>query len=237
MSTTLTKKVMDGVALITLAECVYVGDGTSETLKDRLNTLEGTVTTNKTTYKKWVTIGDSLTFGGWGNEANKVLNINEYINLAVSGTTIHGSNGMITQAKRVDSDTDLVVIMGGTNDMGWFNGMHATKDKGTFGEKTTGTFIGSYQLIIETLLEKNNKMKIILITPPRAFDSDRSFLATIGDWVKEVAQFYGLPCIDAYNCLGINDFNKHSFHSDLLHYNAEGNKRLGKTFANQIMSL
>ena len=39
MSTKLTKKVIDGIAPVTLAECVYIGDGTTLTLKDKLSSI------------------------------------------------------------------------------------------------------------------------------------------------------------------------------------------------------
>ena len=39
MSSKLTSKVIDGVAPVTLAECVYIGDGTTTTVKEVLNNI------------------------------------------------------------------------------------------------------------------------------------------------------------------------------------------------------
>ena len=240
MSTKLTKKVIDGIAPVTLAECVYIGDGTTLTLKDKLSSLPSVSAPYQAKYTKWVSIGDSITYGGWGNEANKILNIPTYINLAVSGTTLHNGNGFIKQATLVEVDTDLGTIMGSTNNMSWFNRECCSKGKGEFSTNFENydmdTFIGSYQKIIETLYQKNPKIKIILITAPRAFDKDRTFLKTINSWTKEVAEYYGLPCIDSYNLLGINTINKDTFHADNLHFNSDGNERLGEVIAHQIMS-
>lgn len=64
MSTELNKKVLKDTALVTLAECVYMGDGTTTTVKDFLTSLQLGNTDNKYLNKTALWLGDSISVTG-----------------------------------------------------------------------------------------------------------------------------------------------------------------------------
>lgn len=179
---------------------------------------------------EWSMIGDSLSQGqSWWLNVQEQYPIQVINNLAVSGRKMSGSGGMWTDKDVVTTTTELITIMGGTNDQG------STVTRGTIlpvgSAFDTNTFIGAYQTLIEGLLTRLPKARIILMTPPRAWTDGtgttlRSALKDYGDDVKAVGQFYNLPVIDMYNSLGYNEKNQTTFLNDGLHFNADGYKRV-----------
>ncbi|MGG1638208.1 SGNH/GDSL hydrolase family protein [Paenibacillus sp. NRS-1760] len=181
---------------------------------------------------EWTLIGDSLTQGtSWWQYVKEQYYIPIHTNLAVAGRKMSGSSGMWKDKDTVTATTDLVTIMGGTND----ETIHSAGGAGTLqavgSTFNTETYIGAYQTLIEGLLAKNPKMKIILMTPPRAWTDTtgttlRSQLKVVGDDVKKIGQFYNLPVIDMYNNMGYNEVNQKTYLTDGLHWTTEGHKRV-----------
>lgn len=182
-------------------------------------------------------IGDSLTYGsGYPAKVAKILQITNVTSHAVNGATLIGSgnNNMIAQASRVSDTCDLCCIMGGTNDRDVI-----AENVGTIGTKDNTTYLGSYQTIIESLLAKNPKMRIILMKPPRRYDmEDISYLKVIGDAIDKLHEHYGFPVIDVHNDLGMNEFNWSSFllEADKLHFSGDGANMLSVFVAHQILA-
>lgn len=188
-------------------------------------------------YSFYEAIGDSLTFSGYPGNVAKALQIPNVINHAVNGAHIIGTttNWMVDQANAVSETCQLCTIMGGTNDSA---DILAGKI-GEIGTKDTTTYLGSYQTIIETLLEKNPKMRIFMLKPPRCYDrDDMSQFETIGDCIDQLHEYYGIPVIDVYNDLGMNEFNYSAYlNDDKLHFNNDGLNAMTTLVAHSIASI
>ena len=190
---------------------------------------------NYKSFSKYATIGDSISFCGCMN----ALDIPVLQRLCVNGATIMRENSMCSQADSLDSDTELVTILGGTNDrniiiapggecipskVGELTAVGTTKNK--------DTFYGAYQYIIEKCYEINPNIKIILCCPPRAWAQSEPYaevigLDKVGELVKNVAKFYSLPCVDLYNECPINEVTKDIYLADKLHPNTAGCQLIG----------
>lgn len=179
---------------------------------------------------EWTLIGDSLTQGSsWWTSVREQYYIPLITNLAVAGKRMSGGSGMWLDKDTVTATTELCTIMGGTNDQGGSVTRGTIQPVGSAFD--TNTFIGAYQTLIEGLLVKNPKMRIILMTPPRAWTDTtgttlRSGLKDYGDDVKTVGQFYNLPVIDMYHNMGYNEKNQKTYLTDGLHWTGEGMKRV-----------
>ena len=189
-------------------------------------------------YSYYEAIGDSLTYGsGYPSKVANILQITNVVNHAVNGATLigEGNNNMISQSQAVSTTCELCTIMGGTND----SANIIANNIGTIGTKDTTTFLGSYQTIIENLLSKNPKMRIILMKPPRRYDmTDISYLEKIGECIDQLHEYYGIPVIDAYNDLGMNEFNYSSFLlEDKLHFNTDGGNLLTTLVTHSVMAV
>lgn len=179
---------------------------------------------------EWTLIGDSLTQGdSWWKNVKEQYNIPVHTNLAVAGKKMSGPGGMWADKDVVTTTTDFVTIMGGTNDQG--NGAARGTIQPVGSSFDTNTFIGAYQTLIEELLTRIPKLRIFLMTPPRAWTDTtgttlRSELKVFGDDVKTIGQFYNLPVIDTYHNMGYNEINQKTYLNDGLHHNAAGQKRI-----------
>lgn len=190
---------------------------------------------------KMALIGDSITFGGCMDAFTAQINT---VKLAISGTTVRGTGGLVAQAESVTSDYDSAVIMGGTNDEGSIvsNGEFVSSTLGTIQAVGSAfdksTFYGAYQYIIETLLAKNPTMKILLVCPPRAFNTsgERTGLGKVGEAVINIANFYGLPYTDLWHKCPINVITNTTYLQDNLHPNSVGNDLIGKMVMGDFVS-
>lgn len=189
-------------------------------------------------YSYFEAIGDSLTYGsGYPEKVANIFQITNVVNHAVNGATLigEGDNNMIGQSQDISETCELCTIMGGTND----SANILANNIGAIGTKDNTTFLGSYQTIIENLLSKNPKMRIILMKPPRRYDMDDiSYLETIGECIDQLHEYYGLPVIDVYNELGMNEFNYSSFlNDDNLHFSTDGANLLTTLVAHGVMAI
>ena len=184
-------------------------------------------------YKKFLTIGDSLTnaTGGgntnvhWQNTVIDILGIDEYTKSGAIGLTVADLEGYdsIHEAVMdltVDSDVDLISFWGGTND--WSNNIPL----GDFDEelakttRDTTTFYGALIECVEKLLTLYPSKRIFLVgTTHRVTDvaNDRNSYNAVNslslhlvdyvDAVQKVAEHYALPFLDLYRTSGINPYN------------------------------
>jgi len=190
------------------------------------------VSANDSEIVKWTALGDSLTFGGgWQQKAIELLGQKiELINMGVNGSTMTNvnANSMVNRAVNIPNDTKLLTIFGGTNDTG--------QVIGAIGNYDTTTFIGAYQTIIENAYNINPSMRIILVIPSKSWDVNMIEVdrLDIRNAIYEVAKRYGLPTVNLYDEMGMNDFNQHIYLSDRLHYNDTGKLTVGRIFGNAI---
>ena len=138
-----------------------------------------------------------------------------------------------TRINGIPEDTDILTIMGGTND--WASRISI----GTIDDDTRDTFIGGYKYLIEKVMQRIPNARIILMTPPFGYYNSGVGTGEINgvgtklieyiNAVKSVAEYYKLPLINMYQDLGINKFNKDSFLIDedvQVHPNSNGGKRI-----------
>ncbi|MEK4922396.1 SGNH/GDSL hydrolase family protein [Cytobacillus sp. FSL R5-0569] len=179
---------------------------------------------------EWFLIGDSLTQGeSWWKEVQKQYPVPTITNSAVAGRRMSGSGGMWVEKDNISTTAELCTIMGGTNDQGNSATRGTIQPVGAAFD--TNTFIGAYQTLIEGLLTRVPNLRIILMTPPRAWTDTtattlRNGLKDYGDDVKAIGQFYNLPVIDMYHNMGYNEKNQTTYLTDGLHWTAEGKKRV-----------
>ena len=193
---------------------------------------------------KWKENIRELTILGDSNSINKrwdtyffnYMTIGKINNLAVFGHTIVQCNE--TQVSQVPSTTDLCVIMIGTNDAARKTPLGELKNDKSY---DVTTFYGAYQSIIETLLEKNKGIRIILCTQLRTFGQEsggytNENMRPLVEATKNVANHYGLPCFDTHNLMGINEYNQTYYLADTLHLNAEGGDLFARLLAKFIIA-
>ncbi len=134
----------------------------------------------------------------------------------------------------LDPESDIIVVMGGSNDYG-------TGDAplGNPGDSTRATFCGAVEYLCKLLKDLYPDATVVFLTPPHCKDDgvpsrnplkencpESHVLSDYVDMILEIVPKYGFPVFDLYRKLGI-DFNnpeqcrKYSF--DGLHFNDAGN--------------
>ena len=153
---------------------------------------------------------------------------------APEGTTEH--EGYLCSSDRIDvsipEDADLVVVMGGTNDMG--SNVPIGDLSYPFDETT---FMGAVASTIVKLQEKVPDAVIVLVSPlsgrgpeteddsvPANSDTDQFAVNDLGlttkdyrDAMEEVAEAMSIPFIDVYGTTGINQWNRSEYIRDIVH--------------------
>lgn len=193
-------------------------------------------------------LGDSLTEAGSGgdyiNDINSFFGFSRVKNCGIGGTYIRvpsqfgDAMWMDSRINALDIDSDIVFIMGGTND--------APSGAPYLGEITpenhdTSTFVGAYNVLLSkifyrygladgvydgvdysgvTQVDTARDIRIFLITPPQRFP-DRD--STENPWhyadntnlyadaVIRIGEMHGIPVADVRSCAGINIFNRHRY--------------------------
>ena len=196
--------------------------------------------TNSKSCSKWGVIGDSITHANsYQLQVINKVNIGSYENNAIIGSCIASNSNpevaFVDRYLETPQDCDLITIMGGINDC------NSNIPIGDINNKDRTTYIGAYQEIIEGLLTRNPNVRIMLFTPTPYWKNTagRPFADKMIDYVnatKDVANYYGLPCLDLYNSIGINEFTKNEFMTDMIHYNSKGYKRMGNLISSFIES-
>lgn len=186
---------------------------------------------------KYCALGDSITYGyiprnypGYPGQLKSFAELTaeklgmSFLNFGIRGSTVaqHPSrNPMSVRYVDIPDDIDVITVMGGTNDVR--NGI----ELGQMSDRTNTTYYGALHVLFQGLYTKfiagvdpeiGKKKKIIILTPIKLLDSDKSDLPNtiennanvLFEWsawinaVKEVAAFYSFPVLDFYNLSGIN---------------------------------
>lgn len=202
--------------------------------------------------KKIVFLGDSITEGvGVDLPKNRFCDriARETgavcINCGIGGTRIakqtkpseeaRWDQDFISRVDKLDSDADIVVIFGGTNDFG-----HGDAKFGTMESRDQYTFYGALHTLYTKLLEKYPSSQIVILTPlhrrgendPLADGNRPQSEGVLIDYVnaiREVAEYYSLPVLDLFKTSGLQPaipIIKDTYMPDALHPNDEGHKVL-----------
>lgn len=209
--------------------------------------LSGNVFKNKTANF----LGDSQT--EVNNHKNKIycdwvkeiLGLSKANNYGISGTTIAKKNAsdntaMCVRYANMDSNADLICVMGGVNDR-WFN-----CQLGNFGDTDPITFYGAMETLCDGLLTKYPGKTIIFITPTEQNNNGcnsankTGYTATdFANAMKRVCAKYSIPVFDANTCSGIyplNQANAAIYTTDKLHLNNKGHEVLGNKLSKFILN-
>jgi lysophospholipase L1-like esterase len=237
MSTKLKKKVIDGIAPVTLASCVMMGDGTAKTLEQFLADYEAPEESTPDFHGKTLAaFGDSITStkGGDSAPAGAVTYpqaVGNLLGMTVRNHASSGSNAVrmreiITGADL--SNVDIVTIMIGHNCGSQTNGL--TKEGASIADiPQDGTAYTDYPNLfyadvgasIAYIQQNYPDVQIYLLTPLQAPDRAATIrLARTA--LQEIAALYCLPIIDVYAKSGINYLNIDTYTYDRVHPNQEG---------------
>jgi lysophospholipase L1-like esterase len=230
--------------------------------KDNLSSDIGIV--SKWKNKKWVTLGDSITwydkqaYAYWvGHESEmavgyqsivntKVNSFAEILNKAASGTAMTdngNANAGVKLGKTVNYALyDLVTIAHGTND---FKLDQPIGTLGAMGDTAfnLATFYGAYRSLVEYILTQKPTIKLVLFTPLQRNNGgyDVNFVNPAGhklidyvDAFKAIGILYGLPVLDLYANSEFNKFTLGTYTYDGLHPNNVGYKVIGDKVYNHI---
>ena len=146
-----------------------------------------------------------------------------------------------SRVDKMDSDADLIVVFGGTNDFG-----HGDAPFGTIDDRTESTFYGACHVLMRSLIEKYPSSVIVFMTPlHREVEKNPArpnvpHLSEYARAIKEVAALYGIPVFDLYANSGINPqipVQKELFAPDGLHPNIAGAARIAERLGNFLLAL
>lgn len=212
--------------------------------------------------KKILFLGDSITEGVGASSPEKCyLSVfgklfgAEVKNYGIGGTRIakqskislseESDRDFMSRVDEMDSEADVVVVFGGTNDFG-----HGDSTIGDFSSRDECTFYGALHILCTSLINKYPKADIIFMTPLHRVSEDdevneiglkhEALLSGYVDIIKEVAGYYGLPVLDLFNTSGIQpkvDIIREIYMPDGLHPTDAGAEKIAKRLYNFLLSL
>ena len=216
--------------------------------------------------KKIACLGDSITEGvnangwQWHRYIDKYFKENgvetTIVNLGIGGTSVCTSSYVtaslqpfVNRLNTIPTDTDVIVIFGGTND--WGN----NASLGTISDSGSSSFYGAYKYMLEWFANNRPNAKILTITPLKRYYRGNTSTWTnaqttrnnkgqlLQDYVravKEVSEMYAIPCVDLHNESGLNpvlEIVRTKYMGDGLHPTAEGNKKMYPIILNKLKPL
>lgn len=202
--------------------------------------------------KKANFLGDSNTMmnKNWRTRAyvdyvKDALGLSVANNYGRAGSTITPLPGKDTTSflyryKQMDADADLIVVMGGVNDVG------QNSELGKFGDTETTTFYGAMEALCDGLMTKYPGKTIIFVTPieqlnPSMMNSNTTgyTVADFANAIKMVCSKYSIPVLDAYSCSGIYAKNAKNagiyLIADKLHLNDAGCELIARKVTNFLL--
>ena len=144
------------------------------------------------------------------------------------------------RVEEMDTDTDLVVIFGGTNDFG-----HGDAPFGEKTDRTPSTFIGACHHLFRRATERFPDSRIVVMSPLHRVSEDEvnrngKRLVDYVNTIKEVAEYYSLPVIDLWKTSSIQprvEVIREKFCPDGLHPNDAGHERMADIIEAALIAL
>ena len=142
-----------------------------------------------------------------------------------------------SRVEKMDSDADIVVVFGGTNDFA-----HGDAPMGCFDDRTPDTFYGACHTLMTSLIEKYPEAVIVFITPTHR-EGENDLIPQLCEYVnaiKECANFYSIPVLDLFATAGIYPqikAHKEAFCPDGLHPNDKASEMIADRLANFLLRL
>lgn len=197
--------------------------------------------------KKWCSYGDSITEQQrWQNylvaKYHLVLQNKGLGGSCVTGDTSSSVTPMTADSRinTINTDSDIITVMGGTNDFDYCQHMGTVEDLQTGYD--TSTFIGSVATIVKKLQARCPNARIILMSNVNSRGTtgqnrDNQQVSPYGytpyDFavaMRQAAEWLSVGFVDVWAC-GINQLNRSKYIEDTVHPNAAG----GKLIAQKVM--
>lgn len=229
--------VVEGTDLVNHYEGYYA-------LKESLTKRVSKADNNTWVGKKWLAIGDSLTDPQYASEGYPYL-VSKALGLTLTNVGASGKvmNYFVDLIPGYADDFDLVTVLLGTNNQGYNCAIGSLNDGVDY--TTNNSFYAQAQKVAEVLMGKYPTAVIAFLTPIRRTgvdgqnnNDDGYMINTLGlttepyaEAVKEVADYYGLPCLDLYHN-GINP--KSEWMRQLYFVNSDGTHPNNKGHAKYI---
>lgn len=179
-------------------------------------------------------------------QLQKILGAGEVVNLGIGGSSIgrYWENAFVDRYREIPGDTDLIIVMGGTND-GFC--MHE-EEFGTMEERKENTFIGDLDELMRGLKENYPDATVVFVTPlPNVLHDmlrkERSELlpqSRLVGAMKQMAAEYEIPVIDLYNSNILDSHDAaiiYNYVPDGVHCNPAGYKILAEHFAAELIQM
>ncbi len=195
-------------------------------------------------------LGDSITEGHgvediennrYDNVIKKKCGLKAVYNYGIGGTRIaHQSTAsekprydlcFCGRAYDLNSDADIIIVFGGTNDYGHGDALFGTED-----DATPNTFCGAVEFLMTFLKETYSGKQIVFLTPARRNSdeavsgnpikaADAKPLKAYVDMIVKKGEKHNIPVLNLYNELGINPNiaeEREKYTTDGLHFNDDG---------------
>lgn len=200
-------------------------------------------------------LGDSITAGyvpnaslngGWPTILSQNVGITVY-NEGVSSATIQNGSAndsisFVNRSATIDfSRANDVVIFGGTNDFA------QNLPIGNISDNTSNSLYGAMNIIFSKIYASNPNAKVYIVLPmwraritggnvdvETTPNSIGLLLKDYCEALKNVANKYNVPYLDAYHNMGINSINSTNWLSDGLHPNDIGYAHLANLIGNFV---
>lgn len=176
----------------------------------------------------------------------EILGAESVTNLGIGGSSIgrYWDNAFVDRYKEIPKDTDLIIVMGGTND-----GFCLTQEElGTVKERKTKTFIGDLDELMRGLKADYPDATIVFATPlPNVLHDmlkkERDYLLPqiiLVNAIKYLAKEYEIPVIDLYNSNILDTHDAaviYNYMPDGVHCNPSGYTILAEHFAAELIKI
>ncbi len=176
----------------------------------------------------------------------EILGAESVTNLGIGGSSIgrYWDNSFVDRYKEIPKDTDLIIVMGGTND-----GFCLTQEElGTVKERKPKTFIGDLDELMRGLKADYPDATIVFATPlPNVLHDmlkkERDYLLPqiiLVNAIKYLAKEYEIPVIDLYNSNILDTHDAaviYNYMPDGVHCNPSGYTILAEHFAAELIKI
>ncbi|MCM1134992.1 MAG: SGNH/GDSL hydrolase family protein [Clostridium sp.] len=176
----------------------------------------------------------------------ELLGAKKVTNLGIGGSSIgrYWDKAFVDRYKDIPEDTDLILVMGGTND-----GFCLSEEElGTMEERAERTYIGDLDELMRSLKEDYPDAVIIFATPlPNVLHDllrkERDYLlpqSVLVNIMKELAAEYEIPVIDLYNSNILDTHDAaviYNYMPDGVHCNSDGYTLLAEHLAAEVIRL
>lgn len=178
------------------------------------------------------------------SQLGEILDAEEVVNLGIGGSSIgrYWENAFVDRYQEIPEDTDVILVMGGTND-----GFCASeKELGSLKKREKDTFTGDLDELLFGLQKDYPDAQIVLITPlPNVLHDllrkSRDYLLPQSAFVrvmKQLGEEHGIPVIDLYNSNFLDTHDAaviHALMPDGVHGNETGYRMLAQHIAAQLI--